>query len=294
MGIGEFYALLCAVLWGSSVVLFKHAGNSMSANSLNLIKNCIGTVLLIPTALLVEGFELPSLSTTDWLLVAGTGFFGIAVADSWYLQALRHLGAGRTAIVGSLYSPFVVILSIVILGEKLDWWKWSGFVLVITGVFTVVYQRHYQTVDREDLTKGLSLAASSVLLTALGVVLMKPVLDNAGFFWIISLRLLAGTVGLILYLLVRDQLFSTISIVRHGDHKWKTIITASVVGTYLAMIFWLAGFKYADASVASVLNETSNIFIVLMAWLFLKEDLGVRKVIGMAIAFSGVIIFVST
>lgn len=293
MGIGELYALTCALLWGTAVVLFKHAGNSMSADSLNLIKNSLGVALLIPTALLIEGAELPRLSTKEWLVVVATGYFGIAVADSWYLQALRHLGAGRTAIIGSLYSPFVIILSILILGERLDWWKWSGFILVITGVLTVVYQRHYQTVDRDDLTKGLALAASSVLLTALGVVLMKPILVNDGFFWIICLRLLAGAVGLTLFLLLKDHLGNTIRIIRNGNHNWKAIIPASVMGTYLAMIFWLAGFKYANASVASVLNETSNIFIVLMAWLFLKEDIGMRQIIGILIAFCGVVIFIA-
>ena len=59
----------------------------------------------------------------------------------------------------------------------------------------------------------------------------------------------------------------------------------------MALLFWLAGFKYANASVASVLNETASIFIVLMAWLFLKEELSIRKVVGIIMTFSGVLIF---
>lgn len=293
MGIGEFYALICALLWGTAIILFKHAGNSMSADSLNLIRNSIGVALLVPTAFVFEGANLPDLTAFDWLIVIATGYFGIAVADSWYFQALRHLGAGRTAVVGSLYSPFVVILSILILGERLDWWKWSGFVMVLTGILVVVYQRHYQEMDRTELIKGVSLAACSVFLTALGVVLMKPVLGNQGFFWIVTLRLLAGAVGLTIYLILRKQLLSTIAIIRDGQHKWSSIITASVLGSYFSMMFWLAGFKYADASVASVLNETSNIFVILMAWLFLKEELKPRKILGVALVFTGVVVFIA-
>jgi drug/metabolite transporter (DMT)-like permease len=216
MGIGEVYALTCALLWGTAIILFKHAGNSMSADSLNLIKNFTGVALLIPTALVFEGATLPNLTAYNWLIVIATGYFGIAVADSWYFQALRHLGAGRTAIVGSLYSPFVVILSILILGEQLDWWKWSGFVMVLTGIIIVVYQRHYQEIDRSELIKGVTLAACSVFLTALGVVLMKPILGNEGFFWIVTLRLLAGAVGLMIYLILRKRLLTTIAIIREG------------------------------------------------------------------------------
>jgi DME family drug/metabolite transporter len=57
------------------------------------------------------------------------------------------------------------------------------------------------------------------------------------------------------------------------------------------MLFWLGAFKYADASVASVLNETANIFIVIMAWLFLKEELTKRKIVGVSLTFTGVLVF---
>jgi len=124
MGIGEFYALVCALLWASAVVLYKYIGDSLSANTLNLVKNIIGLSLLLPTALIFEGLALPALSLNEWLIVIASGYFGIAVADTWYLQALRYLGAGRTAIVASLYSPFVVILSIIFLGEQLAIWQW--------------------------------------------------------------------------------------------------------------------------------------------------------------------------
>ncbi|MEM7360176.1 MAG: DMT family transporter [Pseudomonadota bacterium] len=292
MELGEAYALITAILWASAVVLFKHAGNSMSAHSLNLIKNVLGVGLLVPTAMFIEGSQLPQLSALHWLILIGSGYLGIAVADSWYFQALRMLGAGRTAIVGSLYSPMVIILSIVLLGERLAWWKWSGFVLVLCGILIAIYQRQYQQVDKGQLRSGIALAIGAVFMTALGVVAMKPVLENDGFLWLVCLRLAAGTLGLMLFLGLRGQMSETIRIIRFEQHKWPTILAASLCGTYLAMIFWLAGFKHADASVASVLNETSSIFIVLMAWLFLKEELSKRKVVGVLVAFIGVIIFI--
>ncbi len=288
---GEVFALVCAVMWASAVVLYKYVGESMSANTLNLVKNILGLCLLIPTAFAFEGLNMPLLTTTQWLILIASGYFGIAVADTWYLQALRHLGAGRTAIVASLYSPFVVVLSMVFLHERLALWQWLGFVMVLAGILVVVYQRSYRSVDSSKLIKGVILAAASVFLTASGVVAMKPILVNDGFFWIVSLRMLAGILGMLIFLSIKGQVNSTYQIIMTGNHRWKHIFVASVVGSYLALLFWLAGFKYADASVASVLNETANIFIVLMAWLFLKEDLTKRKIVGAALTFAGVVIF---
>jgi len=288
---GEIFALVCAMLWASAIIIFKHVGESMSANTLNLVKNFIGLSLLLPTALLAEGFTLPQLSADEWLILIISGYFGIAVADTWYLQALRMLGAGRTAIVASLYSPFVVLLSIAFLAEQLAAWQWLGFVLVLSGILVVVYQRNYQAIDRRALFAGVAFAASSVFLTAAGVVAMKPLLDNSGFFWMVSLRMLAGIVGMLIIIGLRRQLLSTYQSVVHAEHNWRGVIAASFLGSYLALLFWLGGFKYADASVASVLNETANIFIVLMAWLFLHEGISKRKIAGATMTFLGVLIF---
>ena len=291
MGIGEFYALICALCWALAVILFKHAGNSLSANGLNLAKNIIGISLLLPTAIVVEGFVFPNLTSQQWLILVVSGYFGIAIADTWYLQALRNLGAGRTAIVASLYSPFVILLSIAFLSESMAAWQWVGFVLVLIGVLIVTYQKKYQTVEKALLIKGVVYAAASVFLTAASVVAMKPILSNDGFFWLVSLRLLAGIVGLLIYLAACQKLNAVVDDLLHKEHKWWTILSASFFGTYLAILFWLAGFKFADASVASVLNETSNVMIVLFAWLFLKEALTTQKVVGAIFTFVGVLIF---
>lgn len=291
MGIGELFALVSALCWALAVILFKHAGNSLTANGLNLTKNVIGLSLLIPTALLVEGLSLPALTNQEWLVLIVSGYFGIAVADTWYFQALRMLGAGRTAIVASLYSPFVVLLSIVFLYETMVGWQWLGFVLVLMGVLIVTNQKGDQITDKVQLFKGVAFAAVSVFLTAASVVAMKPILSNDGFFWLVSLRMLAGVVGMLIYLAAVKKLASIARDLTDKKHKWLTIISASVFGTYLAISFWLAGFKYADASVASVLNETSNVMIVLLAWLLLKEALTLTKIVGALFTFVGVLIF---
>ena len=54
------------------------------------------------------------------------------------------------------------------------------------------------------------------------------------------------------------------------------------------MVMWLAGYSLIPATVASVLNETANAWIVLLAWLFLHESLGRRKVLGLLLISAGI------
>ncbi|GAA4355883.1 DMT family transporter [Kangiella marina] len=292
IGLGELFSLASALTWATAVILFKQAGETLSATSLNLFKNILGASLLIPTALMVEGAVLPQLTGWEWSLVLVSGFIGIAVADTWYFQALKKVGAGNTAIVASLYSPFVVILSVIFLGEHLNLVQFAAFLLVLLGIFLVTYQKNRKHVDAVTFFQGLGFAMGAVLLNAIGIVMVKRIIEGDGFFWIITLRLLGGIVGTLLFLTLTQKLTTVIHDIKQ-PRDWRWLITASVLATYITMIFWLAGYKYTDASTASVLNETTNVFIVIFAWLFLKEELPRRKLLGIVFAFVGVVLFIS-
>lgn len=191
-GLGELFALSSAICWATAIILFKHSGETLSASALNLFKNILATFLLVPTALLVEGIQLPQLDAYQWTIIAISGFIGIALSDTWYFLALRKVGAGNTAIVSSLYSPFVIVLSVLFLNETLHWTQFIGFLMVLIGIILVTWQRNRKNVDTPVLWQGLALAAGAVFLNAVGVVMVKRILEGDGFFWIISLRLIGG------------------------------------------------------------------------------------------------------
>ena len=65
MGWGRFFALASAISWAVAVVLFRQSGKLLPAFELNLFKNTLGFLLLIPTLMLVEGLSLPDYSLPD-------------------------------------------------------------------------------------------------------------------------------------------------------------------------------------------------------------------------------------
>ena len=56
------------------------------------------------------------------------------------------------------------------------------------------------------------------------------------------------------------------------------------------MILWIAGFKYTYASIAAVLNQTSVIFAIILATVFLKESFSGRKYAAVVLAVMGVLL----
>ena len=163
--------------------------------------------------------------------------------------------------------------------------------MVLFGIILVTWQRNRKNVDAPVLWQGLALAAGAVFLNAVGVVMVKRILEGDGFFWIISLRLIGGILGSIGLLLISQKFIKVVNELKQ-PRDWRILIIASILGTYISMILWLSGYKYTDAIIASVLNETSVLFIVLFAWIFLKEEVSRRRLTGVVLAFLGVLVFV--
>lgn len=291
MGWGEFFALTSALGWALAVILMRRVGETLPAFELNLFKNSFGMLLLIPTIVLFGGSGLPGYSMIELIVVFLSGVIGIAVADTWYLRALNLMGAGRTAIVASLFSPFVILLSTVFLGERMVLWQWFGVFLVIAGVLLVTWRVNHSSIEAVDIKKGAIFGVAAIFTMALGIVMVKEILEARPLLWTMQLRLGGGVAGMLLYMFIRGQ-WQSVKANFKKPQPWLRIINASFLAAYLCLILWLAGYKLIDASVASILNETNVVFIILLAWLMLGEAITWRKAAGIALTVGGVLIMV--
>jgi drug/metabolite transporter (DMT)-like permease len=289
MGWGEFFALSSALFWALAVVLFRRCGNALPPFETNLFKNLLGFGLLWPTVLLFEGWGMPEFTANELVIALASGFVGIAVADTWYLRALQLVGAGRIGIVSSLLSPFVILLSVLFLGESLGPWQMGGFLLVMCGILLVTWQARAEDVDPADLRTGMMFGVGAVFLMAVGVVMAKNILETRSFLWTVQVRMTGGVAGMLLYMTLRGRFGSAWQRFRQ-PLPWPMLVTASLLATYISMLMWLGSYSLIDASVSSVLNQSSNAWIVLLAWLLLGEYIGARKFAGLLLTTAGVLI----
>jgi drug/metabolite transporter (DMT)-like permease len=296
-GLGETLSLGCAIAWAIGVIIYKRLGEQLPPLKLCLLKNLIvlgfiiGTVAALRSpfaeALGLERLHYPDLPVRALLIIVTSGIIGIAVADTLYLRALNLIGAGRMGVVGNLFSPFVVALSFVFLGERLTPLQIGGFVLVMLGIVLVNRTDHDDRVDTAAQRKGFLLGALSVALMAVAIVMIKRVLETESFWWIVLLRVAGAVLGLLTLAAAWPSMRRMLRAPGQPT-RWGVLIVAAFIGQYLSMTLWLAGYKYTDASVASVLNESASIFIVIFAVIFLKEAIDRRRVVGILITFAGV------
>jgi drug/metabolite transporter (DMT)-like permease len=286
---GQFFALASAFAWALAVVLLRLAGTALPAFELNLFKNVLGLVLVLLSIAVVQGLAWPEFPLRDLAVALLSGYLGIAVADTWYLRALHDLGASRMGIVASMLSPFVILLSIGFLDERLGPWQVAGLMLVLSGILLVTWKQNRREVDPRQLRRGLLYGVSAVFLMAVGIVMVKEILETRDFLWTMEIRLAGGVAGMLLYTLARRRV-ATVAAAFRRDLPWGLIVTGSVLASYISMMMWLAGYKLIPASVASILNETAGAWMVLLAWLILREELSMKKILGITLTTSGVMI----
>lgn len=289
-GLGEFYSLACALAWAVAVILFKKSGESLAPVPLNLFKNALGLALMLLTVLAVSGTAWPGIPPAAVAVALFSGFLGIGVGDTLYFRALNAVGASRMAVAQTLYSPFVIVLSAAYLSERLSLLQCAGVALVLGGIL-MVNRVPAVNLDRAALRRGIAEAALSVLAMAAGVVIAKPLLEAHDFLWIVTLRIVGGVLGMLMFLpSARDV--AGIRAAFSGVRHWPHVIAGSVIGSYVSMMLWLAGYKYTQASVAAVLNEMAAVFILGLAALFLGDRLRPAQLAGSTVAIAGVVLVV--
>ena len=249
----------------------------------------MAVILLIPTIYLFGHSLFQSVSSRDYLIIFISGALGIGIADTLFFKSLNLLGASLVAIVDCLYSPFIICLSILFLGESLNLFQVIGLVMILSAVLTITKPSSNNKLSRRNLILGVLYGALSMAANATGIVMVKPLLERFSLIWVAEMRLLAGAVVLGLVLLFHPAR-KRITYSLNSVGKWHFTLIGSFFGAYLSMILWLGGMKYTQASISASLNQTSNIFIFVFAAIFLKETINSQKVLAIILAVAGAFI----
>lgn len=301
-GTGELLALLAPLAWSVAVILFRKA-EGVPPEVMNFFKNSVAAVLLGLT-MLALGTPLPDRSARDWIAVAGSGLLGLAIADTLLFAGLARIGAARLAVVDTVYAPTVMLLSVIALGERITGWFFVGAVAVLSGVALATVEPgalsrpsdapgSAEADARAELRKGMLYAWAAITLTAAGVVLVKRPLESSDLVEATWSRLVAGVVGQAIWLTLRGQM-GRVARAMIDPQVWRAMLPATMIGTWLSLLLWLGGFKWAPASVAAVLNQMATVYILILARIFLGELIPPRRAAGALLAAAGALCIVLT
>ena len=284
---GDLYAVITAVCWSSAVILLDICTKNFTAIQLNVLKNFIGVFGFIFTIVLFS-IPSPNFSQQDIFTLALSGFLGILIADGLFLESLRRLGSGISAVVSTIYTPTVFIIAFILFNETINLHSYIGGVLVLGGITISVFQPP-KTIKKRDLYIGILFGIMANILTAYSVLIIKPIMKNNSVIYIALYRFSIGFIFGILINILKSGIKQVIQKFKQGLTN-QYVILGAFLGTYLSVIFWLAGYKYTLAGRAAIYNQLSTVFIIILARVFLKEPMTSKKIIGVSLAIFGAMI----
>ena len=127
------------------------------------------------------------------------------------------------------------------------------------------------------------------ILTAYSVLIVKPIMKNNSVVYVALYRFSVGFFFGILINLLKSGIKPVVQKFKQGLTN-QYVVLGAILGTYISVIFWLAGYKYTLAGRAAIYNQLSTVFIIILARIFLKEPMTSNKVIGVSLAIFGAII----
>ena len=145
--------------------------------------------------------------------------------------------------------------------------------------------------DRANVTYNLTnwqfilMMLCCVIFWALAFPFIKIALDELSYINLTIMRFFIVCIILLPVLIFRGRWFSKL-------HK-KDVFPIFILGFFGVMVYHLGlnyGEQYISPSVASLFIATIPIFIVILAAIFLKERISLKKLLGIILALCGVVV----
>ena len=297
---GILFAISASILWSITVTLIKPISNNVSPFLINPIKNTIGLLLFFISFVIFDiSLWYDGLAKEQYMIVLFSGALGMFLGDTIFIYALNKIGANRVAIVDA-FSPIIIFsYSFLLLpNQALNEMQIIGFIITILGLLILTYENDYKDINYKVKRFGILLVLSAMMCTGFGIVYLKKVLNvinETGYdiqlnLWITAFRLIPGVILSWLLFIFQKNKIQLIKPIKNKTN-FIPLLIASIIGPFLALGFWILGYAFiAKPSVASIISQTSVIFIVLLSWFFLKEKITFFRILSMICVFLGVIL----
>lgn len=278
-------AVFVTFLWSTSWILIKIGLRSdLSPVTFAGLRYTLAFFCLAPFVLLNPSYrrELRSLKTRDWRILILLGVLIVGLTQALQYAALAYLPAAMTSLVLNLSSILVGIAGIFVLREIPSPLQQAGTVITILGVglyFLPIAISGSQWI-------GITLALLCMICNVLGSLLGRHINRSRIYspLMVTFVSMAAGSFPMLL-----------IGILTQGMGKiaavdWLIVLWLAVINTAFAFTVWNNTLQSLTAIEASVINSLMMPQIAVLAWLFLKENLTLKEILGLVLVGVGVLL----
>ncbi len=272
-------------MWGGTWIAGRIIAQELSAPlAAPAIRFLLAGLVLAGVALLGEGHIPRPQNGREWGVVTGLAITGIFLYALCFFYGLKHISAGRGALVVAL-TPVVVALAAWFLGqERMTPVKLAGVAIAMLGCLTVIGKGNPLALLHGAVGIGEWLILGCVLCwtayTFIGRRATKTLSPLAATLW-------ASLIGSLL-IGITALLQGGSDLMAWSWQVWASVVFLAVGGTALAFTWFADGVKRLGAARASVFVNLVPVFAVLQAAVLLDERLALPVLGGGLLVIAGV------
>lgn len=272
----------CA-FWGLMAPLGKDAmTHGIDGITLVSFRVLGGAILFWLTSLFVKQEKVPM---RDKLRFAGAGFLGLVCNQCCYTIGLSLTSPVNASIVTTSMPIFAMVLSALILKEKLTLMKVSGVLIGCMGAIILVLASASAVSDKVGNLRGDLLCLTAQCSYALYLTFFNPLVKRYSVFTVNKWMFLWASVSILPF-----TSSHVIDVISQGVPLKTYLESAYVVccGTYLAYILTMIGQRTLRPTVVSVYNYVQPIVSVAVSLFLGLAVLKYSHFLAIVLVFTGV------
>ena len=282
---GALCALGSALTWTFISLIVRALSPYFTTVTINVVRSAAGGLLLVAVALTWSGAGgLRELTLETWGYLTISTVIAVGLGDTAFFESTKKLGMGPAMTISMVYPLIAAGLALVFLGEPITPKLAGGAVVTLAGLAVIVAERAHAPHVVRDRTRGVGLALVAAVAWAANALLMKPPLREVDPVTAQAVRFPVAAAVLWLTPWARG---TGASVRAHGRATGLRIGALSVL-TALSSVLFVAGLKYAEVGLATVLSSTSPLFALPIGLLAFGERVTWRAAAGAALSVTGI------
>ena len=277
-----FAALLFTMLiWGVTPVFLRSLSVGLGPADALVIRY-VPIALICLVILAITGKW--RIARADWprlLVISLVGLFGYSTASAY---GFATVPAGIGGLIYATQPLFIVLLAVVMLGEKLTLYILSGLILAIAGTVLLVWDDLAAGTTSQSYLVGMLLLLFSCCAWAFYSVPGKVIIQRYGTLSIVAMTLVIGTIPMLA--LASPTTIDTLHAMT--QRQWLELLFLAGCSTFIAMFTWTYATARLPASTMGPFLYLIPVIAVFAGALILEEAVTLSTVLGGLLILGGV------
>lgn len=271
------------ILWGTSFVWSKLALEHYNSFTIVFFRLLVSSIILVPVLIVTKKFRFPD--KKHWLMFMLLALFEPYLYFIGETTGLSYVDPSMASVIISIIPLFTPFVAFYFLGERITILNVLGIMISISGIVVLVFGKD---MSLQVSMVGLALLTLAIVAANGYSVMIKKIPNKYSILNIIFWQNIFG----MLYFIPLLVIFSKDDILQTGfvPDAFRAIFYLGFFASTLAFLFYMYGLKFMSITKVNVFTNVIPIFTIIVAYFFYGEEIGAKKILGIIIVITGVII----